>query len=406
MVFENSVAEENGLQCITVKGRIDALSSPEIQKEFDRLILAGERVILVDVALLNYISSAGLRVFLSVQKKLKAIGGEVVLLRPVASILEVFKTSGLDQLFRIVPNRNEIIASLPTKEAHPEVMYREVPGIRAEYTTLQAGQGHLFLIGSHDLLARAGYTEQDMVTVKPSDMQFGTGLAALGEKFEDCKNLFGESMVINRNFFVYPAVKQPEVDFMISTDSPGLFAYKFFHGFGFNGSYRFILSFEGKNSDVELTALTQFLCSLSSANVLGISFFAESKGLWGMHLKRVPLLEEKPNNGKNIFDPENFSQWFDFPVEPMNINHIVAGTGIVVKEKHLVRPEIQALFSEGNDFHIHGGIFEKGPLSKRFEDFEKEFTRIFKELEAYKVQHLLGRSRFGSGMVGVIELEG
>ena len=40
------------------------------------------------------------------------------------------------------------------------------------------------------------------------------------------------------------------------------------------------------------------------------------------------------------------------------------------------------------------------------EDFEKEFTRIFKELEVYKVQHLLGRSRFGSGMVGIIDLEG
>jgi hypothetical protein len=237
-------------------------------------------------------------------------------------------------------------------------------------------------------------------------MQFGTGLATLGEKFEDYKHLFGESMVINRNFFVYPAVKHSEVDFMMEMDSHVSFTYKFFHGFGFNGSYRYILSFEGKKGFVELATLVKVLFEISCANVLGISILAESKGLWGMHLKRVPILEQRPHNGKDIFDPENFHEWIDFPVEPMNVNHIVAGTGIAVKEKSLSRPEIQALISEGNDFHIHTGIFEKGPLSKRFEDFGKEFTRIFKELKVYKVQHLLGRSQFGSGMVGIIELEG
>jgi anti-anti-sigma factor len=405
-VFECSFAEDSGLKCFTVKGRIDALSSAEIHKGFDNLIQAGERVIVVDLTSVDYISSAGLRVFLSVQKKLKTIGGEIVLIKPVSSVLEVFETSGLDQLFRIVSTRDGIIASIGTEEAHPEVISKEVEGIRAEYISLQADKGNLFVIGSQDPLPWAGYTEQDVVTVRPSEMQFGTGLGALGEKFEDCKHLFGESMVINRNLFVYPAVKEPEVDFMMDTDSHGRLTYQFFHGFGFNGSYRYILSFEGKNGDVELAPLVKLLFSISGANVLGISFFAESKGLWGMHLKRVPILEQRPNNGKDIFDPENFSKWFDFPVEPMNVNHIIAGTGIVVKEKSLARPEIQALISEGNDFHIHTGIFEKGPLSKRFEDFEKEFTRIFKELEVYKVQHLLGRSRFGSGMVGIIDLEG
>jgi len=79
-MFEFSVAEEGGLKIITVKGRIDALSSAELQKGLDTLILAGDRVILVNFAEVNYISSAGLRVLLSVQKQLKRVGGEIVLL--------------------------------------------------------------------------------------------------------------------------------------------------------------------------------------------------------------------------------------------------------------------------------------------------------------------------------------
>ena len=60
-----SLTEEHAVKCIAVNGRIDALSAPDIQGVFDRLILSGERVLLVDMTSVNYVSSAGLRVFLS-----------------------------------------------------------------------------------------------------------------------------------------------------------------------------------------------------------------------------------------------------------------------------------------------------------------------------------------------------
>ena len=137
-MFEYSVVEDGGFKWLTVKGRIDALSSAEIQKGFDKLILAGERVILVDFTWVNYVSSAGLRLFLSVQKKLKAIGGEIVLLKPVPSVLEVFKISGLDQIFRIASTMDEIKASIRKEETHPEVISKEVDGIAVAYMNLRS----------------------------------------------------------------------------------------------------------------------------------------------------------------------------------------------------------------------------------------------------------------------------
>jgi anti-anti-sigma factor len=405
-MFEFSVAKDGGLKTITVKGRIDALSSAELQKGFDTLILAGERVILVNFAEVHYISSAGLRVFLSVQKQLKRVGGEIVLLKPVSSVLEVFKTSGLDQLFRIATTEDEIATSLLVKKANPEVMAKEVEGIAMEYFVLPADKGSLFVIGSQGPLAESGYTEQDVATVKTGDIQFGAGLAALGETFKDYKHLFGESMVINQNFFVYPAIKHSAVDFMMETDSQVNLTYKFLHGFGFTGHYRYILSFEGKGRFAKLEVLLNALFHISQANVLGVCFYAESKGLFGLNLKRVPILEQKPDNGKEIFDSSNFFNWMDFAVEPTDLNHITAGTGIAIRDRNLVSPPIQTLFSEGGNFHIHAGIFSKGPFSQRLDDFEKELTRILTELEAYKIQHLLGQSEFARGIVGIIEIEG
>jgi anti-anti-sigma factor len=405
-MFEFSVAEDSGLKSINIKGRIDALSSAELQKGLDTLILAGERVILVNFAEVNYISSAGLRVFLSVQKQLKRMGGEIVLLKPVSSVLEVFKTSGLDQLFRVVTIEDEIAASFLAKKASVEVISKEVEGIAMEYFALPADKGSLFVIGSQGPLARSEYTERDVATVKTGDIPFGAGLAALGETFKDYKHHFGESMVINRNFFVYPAIKHSAVDFMMETDSQANLTYKFLHGFGFTGRYRYILSFERKGSFVKLEVLLSALFQISQANILGVCFFAENKGLFGMHLKRVPILEERPENGKEIFDPSNFVNWMDFAVEPTDVNHIIAGTGITIRDRNLVSPAIQTLFSEGGRFHIHAGIFPKGPFSQRLDDFEKELTRILTELEASTIQHLLGQSEFARGIVGIVEIEG
>jgi anti-anti-sigma factor len=404
-MFEIFVNGDQGYKRLVLKGRIDALSSPDIEKELNALILSGERIIIADLAEVNYISSAGLRVFLGIQKQLKKVGGQIILFRPARSVLEVFNVSGLTNMFRIVSTIEEIGESIRAEALTSEVFSKDFEGLVIEYIKLTADKGSSFIIGSQDKLAHSAYTENDVVTVKPSDMQFGTGLATFGEKYEDHKDLFGESMIINRNFFFYPAVKRPVVDFMIDSHVDADFTYKFLHGFGFNGHYQYILSFNGKKGFIELDTFVNAIFDITNANILGIVLLAESKGLLGMHLKKVPIIEQRPDNGKDIFDPINFPEWIDFPTEPGDVNHIVAGTGIAVRDKSLLTPEKRTVISEGSFFHIHAGIFEKGPLNKQLNDFEKELNRVLTELQILKVQHVLGKSRFSSGLAGIIELK-
>ncbi|MDY6971401.1 MAG: STAS domain-containing protein [Thermodesulfobacteriota bacterium] len=405
-MFECTVADGSGLKWIAFKGRIDAMSSAAIQKEFDGLTMAGERMIVADLSGVNYISSAGLRVFLVVQRKLRRVGGEIILFNLDKHVMDVFNVSGFDQLFRIFSTGDEVMSSLRGGTTRHEVVSTEIGGIAIEYAGFEAGKGSVFAVGSQEKLAGAGYCEEDVVTVRPSDVQFGTGLATLGEEYEDFKGLFGESMIIDRNLFFYPAIKHPAVDFMLDAEGDHGLAYKFLHGSGFDGPYRYILSFEGREGFVELSSLIKVFFEVSDANLLGIVMVAESKGIWGMHLKRVPIWELRPDNGKDIFDPENFTDWINFPIEPADVNHVVAGTGIAVRDKGIERPEIQGLFSEDNSFHIHAGMFEKGPIGRQLDMFEDELTRILTELNVYKIQHILGQSWFKSGMAGIVELEG
>ena len=74
-MLEYSIEKYDQYKCLSLKGRIDALSSTELQRELENLILSGERILFVDFAEVNYISSAGLRVFLNTQKAAQKGGG-------------------------------------------------------------------------------------------------------------------------------------------------------------------------------------------------------------------------------------------------------------------------------------------------------------------------------------------
>ncbi len=360
-MFEFAITDEHSIKCITAKGRIDALSASDIRKIFDGLILAGERTLLVDMAGVHYVSSAGLRIFIGTQKDLKKVGGEIILSGINEAVFEVFKMSGLASFFRVVADR-EAVSDLLHRDASPvERNTREIDGIAVEYMETTSAKGRLFTAGSYDKTEDASYTEADVAEVRPADMRFGCGLAALGNTYDEYKDLFGESMVVDHAFFYYPAVKHPSVDFLIGAHHDPRITYKFLHSFGFNGSYRYLLSFQGKERAVELSALVRSFFSISRANLVGLVLIAESKGVLGMHIKQIPIAEHKPANGKGIFDAANFSEWIDFPVEPSHVNNVVVATGIAVRDRAYLDAKHAFLISEGGGFHIHGTIFDKAP---------------------------------------------
>ena len=59
----------NGKTTYCVKGRIDTLTSPELQKAFDQGFEEQEKNIILNLKDVEYLSSAGLRVILYVKKE-------------------------------------------------------------------------------------------------------------------------------------------------------------------------------------------------------------------------------------------------------------------------------------------------------------------------------------------------
>lgn len=85
---------------LSVKGRIDTITSKDLDKEINGEIGNFESLIL-DFTDLEYISSAGLRVLIANQKKLKHENIPFVIKNVDDSVNEIFRMSGFDKILKI-----------------------------------------------------------------------------------------------------------------------------------------------------------------------------------------------------------------------------------------------------------------------------------------------------------------
>jgi anti-anti-sigma factor len=403
-----TITRQAGITRLTISGRIDSMSSPDIHQQLDELILGGNRRIVTDLEQVHFVSSAGLRVFLLAQNQLRTVGGEILFFKTPETVMKVFTMTGFDKLFKLVASEQELSAVFAAAADAAEVTSTVVDGITFKYSEdTSSATGALRIIGSQEKLPTSEYIEKDVNTVSQAELTFATGLATLGERYEEYKNLFGEALIINKHFYFYPAVKRPAVDYMFYSGQDSGSECRFLHGFGFNGPYRYLASFETLAEFITLDRLVQWVLTLPLASpLLGLVLLAESKGLLGMNLKQIPLLENKPAQGGDVFAVEHVASWINFPVDPTDHNHIIAATGLVGRDRGACSAAVQKLFSKESSTHIHAGVFAKGPISKNINQFSDELNRVLTELDISKVQHLMGQSRFSNGMLGIVELKG
>lgn len=95
MEINKTVADDT--LTVTLTGRLDTVTSPELERE---LQLDGVNSLVFDITGLDYVSSAGLRVFLAANKQMMKKGGMVIKgAQPV--VREVFEITGFSDIFEL-----------------------------------------------------------------------------------------------------------------------------------------------------------------------------------------------------------------------------------------------------------------------------------------------------------------
>ena len=84
---------------VTIAGRLDTTTAPQLEAEFKQNIDGVEKLVL-DFAGLEYLSSAGLRVILAAQKEMNK-QGEMIIKNVNDTINEIFEVTGFIDILTI-----------------------------------------------------------------------------------------------------------------------------------------------------------------------------------------------------------------------------------------------------------------------------------------------------------------
>jgi len=109
--MEISAQRKGVIDIITFKGNLDTNSAGEGEDYLVKLIGDDSSKVLINCSELEYISSAGLRVFLVAAKALKEKSGELLLCSLNEIVAEVFEISGFDTIFSTFDSEEEALGN-------------------------------------------------------------------------------------------------------------------------------------------------------------------------------------------------------------------------------------------------------------------------------------------------------
>ena len=97
--MKTTFKEVNGDFVMYFEGRLDTAAAPATEKEMAPLTECAGHDIILDCTALEYISSSGLRIFLSILKNAKSKGSHVYIRGIIDEIRKVFTMTGFYNLF-------------------------------------------------------------------------------------------------------------------------------------------------------------------------------------------------------------------------------------------------------------------------------------------------------------------
>ena len=107
--MEFSVKKLGQAVIIRLTGRLDAITSPQFERDIEKCITSPQDNLVLDLAELDYISSAGLRIILKIAKAFNGVQWSLSLCQPQDHVREIFEMSGFEHFITLRDSVSECI---------------------------------------------------------------------------------------------------------------------------------------------------------------------------------------------------------------------------------------------------------------------------------------------------------
>ncbi len=105
--------KQGDITILQPKGRLDAATATEMDQHVSEFINGGSLHLVLDLSELEYVSSAGLRVFLSAAKRMKQAKGKFSLANPTPQVRQLLEVAGFSTILPVYATMAEAIGTCP-----------------------------------------------------------------------------------------------------------------------------------------------------------------------------------------------------------------------------------------------------------------------------------------------------
>ena len=112
MDLEISVGRHGDACVVTLTGEVDVYTAPTLRARLIEAADSDSSAIVVDMSGVDFIDSSGLGVLVSILKRVREQGSTMSIVSDREVILKVFRITGLDRVFPIVPTLAEATGSV------------------------------------------------------------------------------------------------------------------------------------------------------------------------------------------------------------------------------------------------------------------------------------------------------
>jgi anti-anti-sigma factor len=412
-------SEENGVAVALLAGRLDGFGAKAAEAGLGPPRAAGRLVL--DCTELSYLSSAGVRVLITLQKAAAAAGGAVALAGVQPFCLSVLEMSGLAGMIPVFGTVGEAAADLQAHEgAGRSAETCETAAGRFVFHPVGSGAGTIDIMGDIAHVIDCAITEE-LVAGKPFfETEYSLGLGALGASPEDYLPVMGEAIMVAGTMVWLPTDGNDTPDYMIPRKASTAVVLHT----GFNASMR-----GGFNEFAEFTApegrpatireIYRALFDLAKARrpdyrgVLGLALRAEIHEAFGAGITKSPLRSHRPANGKMITDASNFREWFESDTTPRHAGATAlicgAGEDVTADRSGIDQDRLRRMFyvnpanqsAQHEVLHNHAVFFRNAPPPGGTHDMDVEMRRVVDEGEFVDMRHLLDQTTVKSGLIAV-----
>jgi anti-anti-sigma factor len=378
---------------VKVKGRLDNYWTEHLRRNLEEVIREGAHGILLNLAEISFLSSAGVGLLVKFHTQLKSIGGSFVITHPSDRVKQVLDLCRLSPILLA----QKVPVVLPLHKT--EVRCFSTPDASFEVIECAPNQSLICeRIGDPGLLKGCRFSPEDCRTVTYPPATFGLGLGAFGEGFEDAQTRFGEFLAVGGSAAYLPTDGTNVPDFMVSSGElvPEM---NVLYGLRCEGGFTDLIRFDTVDAEgpISLSGLVRTALEISGAPLIGMVMVAESAGLVGAALRRSPASAAGVHDAP--FKYPEVRSWLSFSTERLYSRSLALVSGMgASSECAPLTPMLRPLGAKALPIgHFHAAAFSYRPLKKGNIDLNATVTTLFETETLQGVLHLLSDIREAAG---------